>query len=311
MPATEATGVHDPSKRPAPSIELVVGKLPREVGRERDSAVLDPVRMDVERARRRRAEKPLLRGHRVEVAPELPDIDGDRPGRLGAVDEERDPSPGELGDRQHDACEPRHVRDRDEPGLRRDLRLEGRQEVRGGQVPDGRDAERRARGDEAAEEARVLGVGRDDLVARARSRSPPIAMLHPSVVDVVSATHPFPAPMSPANASRSRSRSARAARSTGGWSAPPRARAAGRPPSPPPSRAGAARTSLRSDRRSDRARAGRRGPLRGRCDHRLDRGVVREHERRSSAAAPRARSPAPARARSRARAPGRRRRSAR
>ena len=40
--------------------------------------------------------------------------------------------------------------------------------------------------------------------------SPPIAMLHPSVVDVVSATHPFPAPMSPANASRSRSRSASA-----------------------------------------------------------------------------------------------------
>ena len=145
--------------------ELVVRELPGEVRGERDAALFETARRDVERAGRSRPEQPLLRGDGVEVGAELLDRHGDRAGALRAVDEHRDAVAGQLADRQHRAVDPGDVRDPDQARPRRDLRLQGPENVRRRQVADRSDLERRSRGDQPAEQPGMLRVGRHDLVA--------------------------------------------------------------------------------------------------------------------------------------------------
>ena len=102
-------------------LEHAVGlvSLLREVARPADA---QPVRIgDDERARPLRPAEPLLAGDRVEVEPSR--VDRDRPDRLRAVDEDRQPrSLPELVDRKHLPRRPEDVGEREEPRARRDRR---------------------------------------------------------------------------------------------------------------------------------------------------------------------------------------------
>ena len=120
----EPAGVRPP-RRAAGAVHA----LEAEPAGERRDEPLDRRGVHGERAHPLRPEQPLLGGQRVQVGAEVLEPERDRAGRLGAVDDdERATVVGDLrdGPDRHDGTgRPQHVRDRDEPGVGGDGRVEG------------------------------------------------------------------------------------------------------------------------------------------------------------------------------------------
>ena len=141
---------------------LVVPEL-REVRRQRDPQRLRVA--DVQRSRRVRSAQPFLAGDGVEVVTLR--LDGNRPGRLRAVDEDRQACLLlDLLDGEQVPGQPGDVGQREQPGPLPHLVEDRLQRLLGRPVADPRDAHARARCLERAEQAEVLAVRRDHLVLR-------------------------------------------------------------------------------------------------------------------------------------------------
>ena len=154
----------------------------RAVAGPRNEQLIDAVRPHVQAAAALRAAQPLLPGGGVEVAAERGDVDRDRADRLGGVEQHRDAGGAQRGDVHHAAAHPRDVRAGDQPRGRASPRREARRTAQ-----RGRDAVAPTRPPEWRQQAGMLLVGRDHLVAGSESR-PAITVLTPSVVEPVSAT---------------------------------------------------------------------------------------------------------------------------
>src|SRR5207247_10767015 len=80
--------------------------VPGAVRGKREAQLLRPFGTNVEPTGHVGPEEPFLRGDGVEVATERLHVDGDRAGRLSAVDQERDTAARELLHRKYGACQP-------------------------------------------------------------------------------------------------------------------------------------------------------------------------------------------------------------
>ena len=114
-------------------------------GKRRGSRPADPGRYKAPPSGR--PKEPLLCRHCVVVGAKLLNSHRDGASALRAVNEYWNTMSCQLADRQDGAIEPRDVGDSNEARPRRDLRLDGRQDLDGGTLADCRDPKLGAGGD--------------------------------------------------------------------------------------------------------------------------------------------------------------------